>query len=276
MGKKKNNSHCLHAMMFSFLVLVSLVIIISLYKDYKYRQVYGNVDMAKRQRNFHRSAYKTQIPQSSVREVKKAVTTAPVQQPRAKFYSESSILDHVLVNLTKYGGPVQGQVRRAGLQRRRASDDEQAHSEGEIVSNHDSKVVSFLGIPYAQPPVGSKLFESAKMSTSWKAPLDASRQPFKCPQVSQRPLFLSQTFLCFLFFSTFCSVFNPVTVKHQFVEHYLYQNCFETATSIFLFLYLSSFFFLHEPSFISPVLFCFVVPKRKSSPESPFYLFELS
>jgi para-nitrobenzyl esterase len=41
----------------------------------------------------------------------------------------------------------------------------------------------FLGIPFAQPPVGSLRWRDPQPPTAWSAPLDATKYGFGCPQV---------------------------------------------------------------------------------------------
>ncbi|XP_015793096.1 cholinesterase-like, partial [Tetranychus urticae] len=50
----------------------------------------------------------------------------------------------------------------------------------------DLRITSFIGIPYASPPVGSGRFSNPKEPVKWSGFLDATNRRVMCPQVEQR------------------------------------------------------------------------------------------
>lgn len=93
------------------------------------------------------------------------------------FYDSKTVLRTTsIVNILHNGGPVRGQIRLI-----KSSSDVYSKTDTSAIT---TKVVSsFLGIPYAAPPVNDLRFEPPKSALTWTKIKNAIYQVPKCPQV---------------------------------------------------------------------------------------------
>lgn len=148
-----------------FLILVTVIV---LFKKHKNEQMYKGYDQ-RQQRSGASNRMKSPStilssghkPHQEVAIKPSAAATASATA-RNPFY-QSATKPSKVVNIGTNGGPVKGQMRRT--------------ISGKVVT-------SFLGIPYASPPVEDLRFESPKACKPWTQVIDAFYQPAKCPQGS--------------------------------------------------------------------------------------------